>query len=139
MGCFIVKEDTNSYKFALESFEEFFGVPKTVMTDQDPALKLAISEKWPFTTHLFCIFHIYRNIQKKIAQLLGKKNEKFLKEFSHIQRIDNVKEFEKEWSNFVASYCDEDTENSKSENGEDDLIQEIQFVKDNRVQFLRKF
>ena len=128
VGSFIVKEDYESYKFTLNSFEEFFGQPTTVMTDQDPALKLAISKEWSFTHHLFCIFHIYRNIQKKVAQYLGKNNEKFLKEFSCIQKIDQKEEFEEEWKSFVTSYC-EPPKTGENENLDENSILEIQSSK----------
>ena len=77
MGSFVVKEDIESYKFALSCFEEFFQAPDVVMTDQDPALISAISKNWDQTHHLFCLFHIYRNIQKRLLSIWGKKTKPF--------------------------------------------------------------
>ena len=127
MGSFIVKENFNAYKFVLSSFEEFFGIPSTVMTDQDPALKLAIEDQWRDTYHLFCLFHIYRNIQKKVAQYLGAKNEKFLKDFSTIQKIEDPCEFENELESFITQYTGPSIvkEEAKGEVEEDELLQEI--------------
>jgi len=66
MGCFVIKEDIASYVFALPAFIELgYLVPQVVMTDQDKALTAAIKQKWPNSAHLFCIFHLYRNILKK--------------------------------------------------------------------------
>jgi len=104
MGSFITKEDFDAYQFALLSFEGFFGIPSTVMTDQDPALKSAIESQWKETNHLFCLFHIFRNIQKNMAKHLGKHNEKFLKDFTKIQRIEDSQEFEKEWGSFIEQF-----------------------------------
>jgi len=101
MGSFIVKEDFEAYKFSLQSFEEFYGIPSTVMTDQEPALKKAIEYQWAEANHLLCLFHIFRNIQKNIAKHLRKNTEKFLKEFTKIQKIEDSNQFEKEWSSFI--------------------------------------
>jgi len=119
MGSFVVKEDIESYKFALSCFEEFFQAPDVVMTDQDPALISAISKNWDQTHHLFYLFHIYRNVQKKVAQYLGKKNEAFLKHFSYIQRIESINEFEKEWEEFEQLYSAKHGENDNIETNEE--------------------
>ena len=123
MGCFLVKENLESYKFAIASFESLFGMPKTVITDQDPALKSVIESEWQTVHHLFCLFHIYRNIQKKVAKFLGNKNEIFLKEFSRIQRIEGAEDFQKEWDTFIAKYRG-DVNEEENEFDQDSEIEE---------------
>jgi len=126
MGSLISREDFQSYKFALESFEEFFCIPATVITDQDPALKSAIDCQWKGTKHIFCLFHIYRNIQKKVAKLLGKNNEKFLKEFSRIQKIEKIEFFEEEWNSFIEQYAAiKSQEQSFEQDFEEESLNEI--------------
>jgi len=106
MCCFISNEDKEAYKFALSAFVSFgFPAPSSVMTDQDKALTAAIAQEWSNSRHLFCIFHLYRNLQKNSAKYLGKKNEAFLKDFSSIQRAENEETFENEWDALIKKYA----------------------------------
>ena len=102
MGCFVLRENTSSYEFALQSFVDFgYKLPDLIMTDQDEALTAAISKKWPTSVHLFCTWYIFRNIQKHVAKHLGKKNKIFLKDFTCIQRAEREEEFEGKWNSVL--------------------------------------
>jgi len=106
MGCFISREDAETFKFSLRCFVSMgFKQPTVCITDQDRALISAINEEWKETTHLFCIFHIYRNVQKNIAHFLKHKNTAFLKDFSQVQRKETIEEFEDGWKLLMQDYC----------------------------------
>ena len=88
MATFVKAEDTVSYEFALRCFSTFgYHLPLVVMTDQDRALRKAL-QIWN-SKHLYCVYHIYRNVEKNIAKNLRKYNKQFLRDFSDIQRIDD--------------------------------------------------
>lgn len=128
MGCFLPKEDIPSFQFALESFTLFgFKTPGVCITDQDKALTAALSRKWPQTTHLFCLFHIYRNIQQNAARFLSKKNNDFLKDFSKVQRVEVEEDFIEAWEKLVQDYCsDERTKINKERKEEIKINKEIE-------------
>jgi len=45
-----------------------------LITDQDPAMKVAIEEKFQSTTHRFYIWHIMRKLSKKVGFSLNSNN-----------------------------------------------------------------
>ncbi|KAK1619313.1 hypothetical protein QYE76_024830 [Lolium multiflorum] len=53
-------------------FEEFLSAmdnkhPETIITDQDVAMRIAISKALPYTVHRFCNFHISKNLDDKLS------------------------------------------------------------------------
>lgn len=128
MGCFAIKEDTEAYKFALYSYGKFgFQQPLTVMTDQDKALTSAISQNWADSKHLFCVFHIYRNIKKNVGAYLGRKNTKFLKDFTIVLRTEDKEEFKSRWKDLIIKYCENnENENNSSNNYNDENADNIE-------------
>jgi len=112
MGCFLAKGDKSAYSFALESFTSFgFPLPSTIMTDQERALIAAIKETWPSSRHLYCIFHISRNVKKNVPKYLGPKNNVPPSDPPVLQRLEDEEEFKKKWQKFVSSYTGEEEDN----------------------------
>ena len=112
MGCFLPSEDTESFQFALQSFTSFgFKRPIVCITDQDKALTATLSQEWLQSVHLFCLFHIYSNIQQNAARFLAKRNTEFLKAFSRVQRIEIEEEFKEVWENLVSEFCEKEKTN----------------------------
>lgn len=123
MGCFLTRENIEGYRFALNSFEALgFKKPNCIMTDDDKALKSAIASEWPSSRHLLCYFHLFRNLQKNIAKILGTNNHKFLSEFSQISKLVDEKDFEIEWRGLVVS---------KYVKQEDDLENQFDEIREN--------
>lgn len=121
MGAFLPREDVASFRFALQSFVKMgFKQPTVCLSDQDTALVEAIKLEWKETQHIFCLFHIFRNVQKHAAHLLKQKNTEFLKEFSILQRRETIDEFEDNWKMLLKKYCDEE------EKAPENFIREIE-------------
>ncbi|KAK1431990.1 hypothetical protein QVD17_08836 [Tagetes erecta] len=60
-------ETIDSYKWLLERFiEAHFKQPTLVLTDQDPAMRQAISIVLHESTHRLCMWHITKKIPKKV-------------------------------------------------------------------------
>ena len=103
MAVLVTNEDTECFNFALHSFLDVgFTLPGTVLTDQDSALKKALTS-WS-SHHLYCVYHIYRNLEKNLAHLLGKNNKSLLKDFAKVQQIEDDRVFEREWKSLVQTY-----------------------------------
>ncbi|KAL6643809.1 hypothetical protein ACP70R_018575 [Stipagrostis hirtigluma subsp. patula] len=67
-GCaFMSDETTNTFKWVFETFLEAMGGkhPKTIITDQDGAMKSAIEQIFPNTIHRNCLFHIKKKCYDK--------------------------------------------------------------------------
>lgn len=63
--CFISQEQTRNYTWALQQLDETldFQKPSVIVTDKEQALINAIEEVYPNSSHLLCLWHIFKNIQ----------------------------------------------------------------------------
>ncbi|XP_019155715.1 PREDICTED: protein FAR1-RELATED SEQUENCE 5-like [Ipomoea nil] len=102
----LTKEDMDSYSWLLERFKCAMGkTPLCVVTDQDPALRVAIEEVLPESRHRFCMWHIMTKVPEKIGNELAK-DEKFRNKLNAIvwnERI-NSAEFEAQWNLLIDEY-----------------------------------
>ena len=64
---FMASEKKIDYDFGLQTFQSLFSIPENVITDQEKALISSINDNWPKAHHIFCIFHIFRNIQQNLG------------------------------------------------------------------------
>ena len=63
----LFNETTESYKWLLESFlKAHKKQPKLVLTDQDPSMKVAISEVFTDARHRLCMWHIMKKLPTKV-------------------------------------------------------------------------
>ncbi|KAL9665701.1 hypothetical protein QQ045_000020 [Rhodiola kirilowii] len=66
----ISKEDADSYTWLLTCFKNFVvREPSVIVTDQDAAMKVAISHVFPTSRHMFCMWHITEKLQSKLADM----------------------------------------------------------------------
>ena len=66
--CLMNKDKKDNYNFALNSFEKVFQKrPKIIYIDRHLGQESALKESWDNVTRLYCILHIYHNIQKNIG------------------------------------------------------------------------
>ncbi|XP_019152424.1 PREDICTED: protein FAR1-RELATED SEQUENCE 5-like [Ipomoea nil] len=69
----ITKEDVASYVWVLETYKEAMGdAPSCFVTDQDPAMRIALAEVYPTTRHRFCMWHIMMKVGEKVGPELSK-------------------------------------------------------------------
>lgn len=60
-------ENVDQYKWLLNAFLQTFGKqPRLVVTDQDPAMKIAIAEVMPKSIHRLCMWHITKKLPTKV-------------------------------------------------------------------------
>jgi len=106
-GCaFISDETTETFKWLFETFLESMGGkhPKTIITDQDQAMRAAIATVMPQTTHRNCFFHIKSKCYNKNGRCFAK-NEGLPERFEDI--VNNSvteEEFEYLWQKMIADY-----------------------------------
>jgi len=72
----LAKEDAESYEWLLNSFKNAIGAtPRCAITDQDPALRVAVPNIMPMTRHRFCMWHIMTKVGGKAGSVLAKDKE----------------------------------------------------------------
>ncbi|XP_020219746.1 protein FAR1-RELATED SEQUENCE 11 [Cajanus cajan] len=78
--------------------------PQTILTDQDLALKEAISMEFPNTKHAFCIWHIVAMLSSWFSFPLGSRYNEFKYEFYRLYNLECANDFEQEWNLMVSQF-----------------------------------
>ncbi|XP_019163047.1 PREDICTED: protein FAR1-RELATED SEQUENCE 5-like [Ipomoea nil] len=69
----ITKEDVASYVWVLECYKGAMGdAPSCFVTDQDPAMRIALEQVYPGSRHRFCMWHIMMKVGEKVGPELAK-------------------------------------------------------------------
>nr|GFA25456.1 hypothetical protein [Tanacetum cinerariifolium] len=67
----LANESAIKYTWLLKEFKKVFvKLSKVVVTDQDPAMKIAIEEILPNTCHRLCMWHIMAKLTTKVGTSL---------------------------------------------------------------------
>lgn len=68
-GCFIAKEDVDSFEWVFRTFLKAMNgkEPYCLITDQDPAMGIAIPKVFKSCQHRFCMWHIMKKVPEKIG------------------------------------------------------------------------
>ncbi|XP_019188958.1 PREDICTED: protein FAR1-RELATED SEQUENCE 5-like [Ipomoea nil] len=121
----LTREHVDSYVWLLEKFKKTMcHDPICVVTDQDPALKVAVACVFGTSKHRFCMWHIMCKVGEKVGPVLSK-DEVFSKKLNGIvwnKSLDS-KSFEDAWSCIMEKYGLGDnglvriTSRSESQNG----------------------
>jgi hypothetical protein len=104
-------EDEESFKWVLQKFLDAMGnkEPLIFITDQDPALKLAVPAIFKNTKHRFCMWHIMEKLTEKVGTNV-------CKETDFVNRINSVvwdmelepSDFEERWWEIITEFNLED-------------------------------
>uniref|UniRef100_A0A1D1Y9B7 Protein FAR1-RELATED SEQUENCE n=1 Tax=Anthurium amnicola TaxID=1678845 RepID=A0A1D1Y9B7_9ARAE len=106
-GCVILRDETSrSFVWALQSFMHLMNgrLPQTVLTDLDLELTNAVLSEWPFTKHVFSIWHILSKLPSWFSAPLSYRYEKFKAECHRLYYLDTVEEFEHDWQQMVIEF-----------------------------------
>ncbi|KAK9698629.1 hypothetical protein RND81_08G119100 [Saponaria officinalis] len=103
----LAHEDIDSSEWLFNSFLEAMEghQPKVIITDQDPAMKIAITEIFTEASHRLCIWHIMKKLREKIDAYLWQDVD-FKKRLNCCVWSNNLdaNEFEEAWSNIMIDY-----------------------------------
>jgi len=95
-AAFLRDEKAESFMWLFDKFLDAIGghMPVCLITDQDPAMKVAIEVKFHSTTHRYCIWHIMRKLSEKVGCVLNS-NINFVTQFkSCVYKLETPIEFE---------------------------------------------
>ncbi|CAH9136604.1 unnamed protein product [Cuscuta epithymum] len=102
----ISKEDVDPYVWLLSRFINAMGSePTCVITDQDPAMRIAIEKVIPNVKHRYCMWHIMNKLTSKVGPVPSK-------DVDFLTRINGVvwshylepAEFEAKWNSIMADF-----------------------------------
>nr|XP_051196504.1 protein FAR1-RELATED SEQUENCE 5-like [Lolium perenne] len=87
-------------------FEEFLSAmdnkhPETIITDQDVAMRIAISKALPYTVHRFCNFHISKNLDDKLSLFFAVRGTLKEELRAVIRNSFTPEEFENSWHDLL--------------------------------------
>ncbi|XP_019168045.1 PREDICTED: protein FAR1-RELATED SEQUENCE 5-like [Ipomoea nil] len=102
----IAREDVDSYCWILRNFKNVMGsTPPLTVTDQDPAMKVAIAREFPETSHRYCMWHIMAKVGDKVSPELAK-NEAFRRELNDVVWNDSLTtaKFEVAWKGVIQKF-----------------------------------
>ncbi|KAK9288913.1 hypothetical protein L1049_017383 [Liquidambar formosana] len=104
LGCALLADETTStFVWLMQTWTRAMGgrAPTAILTDQDKAMKAAITMVFPNARHRFCLWHILSKIPEKLGNVL-KKHENFMGVFNKcIYNSWTEEDFEKRWWNMV--------------------------------------
>ncbi|XP_078446338.1 protein FAR1-RELATED SEQUENCE 11-like [Wolffia australiana] len=104
-GCLLSNEQFESYSWALQQSRSYTNLdPIVLFTDGDAELARATKDIWPSAIHLLCRFHISQNITRAITSSLRDDLSRFLNDFWRVGSIEDVDEFEMEFSTLKSKW-----------------------------------
>ncbi|KAH6776406.1 hypothetical protein C2S52_013967 [Perilla frutescens var. hirtella] len=99
-------ESIESYTWVFEAFKKcMLHEPDVLITDQDPAIKVAFKRVFQHTRHRLCMWHIMFKITEKVPAIL-KKDPDFMKQFCSLVWSVNVEPdvFEVKWHEIMNTF-----------------------------------
>ncbi|KAL3698805.1 hypothetical protein R1sor_012881 [Riccia sorocarpa] len=97
-GTLMRNETSESFRWIFRTWSrDIERVPDCIFTDQDRAMKDAISTELPSTKHGFCLWHITQKFPSWFSSKLGEDFQNFMKDFYSIVEVETAIEFEAVW------------------------------------------
>ncbi|XP_047939469.1 protein FAR1-RELATED SEQUENCE 5-like [Salvia hispanica] len=86
--------NTNKFMEAMPT-----GAPKSIITDQDPAMTKALAQVLPETVHRYCLWHILNKFPEKISPVTFRDHYRSIKNV--IKNSTSPEEFEHDWKDVI--------------------------------------
>ncbi|XP_021750377.1 protein FAR1-RELATED SEQUENCE 5-like [Chenopodium quinoa] len=103
----LAKEDIESFEWLFETFLKAMNncQPTCIMTDQDPAMKVAIEKVLDKAKHRFCMWHIMKKVPQKVGPKLCLETD-FLHKLNSVvwNRDLEPEEFEIGWQSVMSEF-----------------------------------
>ncbi|MBW0512031.1 hypothetical protein O181_051746 [Austropuccinia psidii MF-1] len=127
--CYMEQENDNGYIWALQELKMSFQpsiIPKVIISDHEPALKMAIELVFPSSIHNYCTWHISKNLIQNCR--------KYFQE-------DDWKDYQTSWNLLVSSKSTEEYENNleKIKEKSKDYSGAWSYISSNLLPFKKKF
>ncbi|XP_056692522.1 protein FAR1-RELATED SEQUENCE 5-like [Spinacia oleracea] len=104
---FIAKEDTTSFEWVFRTFLKSMGDNELIclITDQEPAMKIAIQNVFQNAEHRFCMWHIMKKMPDKIGRIICQDTEFLSKICACVWSLEiEPSEFEDKWKKVLIEF-----------------------------------
>ncbi|KAL2944187.1 Protein FAR1-RELATED SEQUENCE 5 [Bienertia sinuspersici] len=106
-GSFITKEDVSSFEWLFNTFLKGMGgkEPVCLITDQDPAMGIAIKNVFSKTKHRYCMWHIMKKMPDKVGRAITKETDFLEKLCACVWSLEiEPGEFERSWKSIMCEF-----------------------------------
>ncbi|XP_044980053.1 protein FAR1-RELATED SEQUENCE 9-like [Hordeum vulgare subsp. vulgare] len=106
-GCALLQDKkAETFKWMFQTFLHVMGgeMPRAIVTDQDEAIKKAISEVMPQVKHRFCKFHVMRKAREKLGGFIMARGNINSELDALVNNSLTEKEFEEGWATLIERY-----------------------------------
>ncbi|XP_042969091.1 protein FAR1-RELATED SEQUENCE 5-like [Carya illinoinensis] len=102
----ISSEDTETFVWLFQTWLQCMDgiAPKAIITDQDRAMKNAISIVFPESRHRFCLWHILKKVPEKLGSYASYKTGMKTALMRCVYDSQSRENFEKCWDQFITMY-----------------------------------
>ena len=99
-------ETIEDFKWLFHTWLDAMGgvQPKTIITDQDPAIKQAIALVFPQAHHMLCLWHINKKLPDKLSHVFHDHPTFKANLNSCLYETTSVEEFENRWSSLLEEF-----------------------------------
>ncbi|XP_058753620.1 protein FAR1-RELATED SEQUENCE 5-like [Vicia villosa] len=105
-AAFLADEKIDSFMWLFEAFLKAMEghKPTLIITDQDPAMKVAVEKVFNGSSHRFCMWHIMKKVSEKVGVSLNV-NIDFNNRFkSYVWNSESPEEFEIRWKTIISDF-----------------------------------
>ncbi|XP_058774181.1 protein FAR1-RELATED SEQUENCE 5-like [Vicia villosa] len=105
-AAFLADEKVDSFVWLFESFLKAMGghKPTMIITDQDPAMKIAIEKVFNGSSHRFCMWHILKKVSEKVGVSLNVNIDFNNRLKSCVWNSETPEEFESKWKSIISDF-----------------------------------
>jgi hypothetical protein len=102
----LVDEKSDSFVWLFETFLKAMGghKPILIITDQDPAMKIAVNKVFKDSSHRFCMWHILKKVSEKVSVSSHSYNDFNNRFKSCVWNSESHEEFELRWSTIISDF-----------------------------------
>ncbi|KAG6693423.1 hypothetical protein I3842_09G000900 [Carya illinoinensis] len=102
----ISSEDTETFTWLFQTWLQCMDgiAPPAIITDQDKAMRNAISIVFPNSRHRFCLWHILKKVPEKLGSHRAYKSGLKTQLMKCVYDSQNIEEFEKSWEDLICTY-----------------------------------
>ncbi|KAL0248367.1 hypothetical protein GEMRC1_003603 [Eukaryota sp. GEM-RC1] len=105
--CYMKAETTVDYRWVLSELRRICpAIPEAFVSDQETALKNALSEIYPESNQILCLWHICQNIQRHCQKRFnsGSDFNHFMHKFLNLVNLQEVDSFEEKYELFQSEF-----------------------------------
>ena len=99
-------ETTEDFRWLFQAWLDAMGgvQPKTIITDQDPAIKQAIASVFPEAHHMLCLWHINKKLPDKLSHVIHDHPTFKAKFNSCLYGSTSIEDFENSWASMMEEF-----------------------------------